>query len=79
MEDELDGSEELYSDESDDSRRVEQTDSSSEDSDAADSAVPSSARAHRCAWDVAAARWVLYPSCAAINEAALGDMEPIYN
>ena len=67
------------SDESDDLRRVEQTDSSSEDSDAADSAVPSEARANRCAWDATAARWVLYPSCASINEAALGDMEPIYS
>ena len=60
---------------------MEQTDSLSENSDAAadDSAVPSSARAHRCAWDAKAARWVLYPSCTSINEAALGDMEPIYS
>ena len=77
--------EDVSSENSDDSeaadelRREEQPDSSSESSgNDADTAVPAEAQALRCAWDAQTARWCLYPSCASVNEAALGDMDPVY-
>lgn len=77
--------EDLSSENSDDSeaadelRREEQPDSSSESSgNDADTAVPAEAQALRCAWDAQTACWFLYPSCGSVNEAALGDMDPVY-
>ena len=63
----------------DELRREEQPDSSSESSgNYVDTVVPAEAQALRCAWDAQTACWFLYPSCASVNEAALGDMDPVY-
>ena len=77
--------EDLSSENSDDSeaadelRREEQPDSSSESSgNDADTAVPAGAQALRCAWDAQTARWCVYLLCASVNEAALGNMDPVY-